>query len=202
MNKVETLEFHFFDWKNYSHEKMKKIFEYIILSHNNIIWCDFTYFVLDSDWLELADRIYEYPTKSIHFDMSEDSNISDISELLGKSIVYSIIFLVWDGSKKRLYVNFSNWKVYYSFEINDVFSDWFDNFFAEITPIYKELICIFEPRVSNFGEELLWEDIDRIKKDKYFEWIFGYLAYEYDFDFLKYEKRIDLDNGFLFVNKK
>jgi hypothetical protein len=71
-----------------------------------------------------------------------------------------------------------------------------------ILPLYKELISIFQPKVSNGWFEVVRENADRIQKESFFEWIYWYLSNEYDFNrFIDFEEKIHFWGWFIFVIK-
>jgi hypothetical protein len=94
-------------------------------------------------------------------------------------------------------VNLSWNNIYYSYEI--LVEDMSNEIvFEYIKPLYIDLINIFNPVVSNAWYEVLWEDINRIINEKYFEWIYWYLKNNYNFDFIDIKEKVILNEWYLF----
>ena len=185
-----NLEIHFWDWLQYNKKYLLWFNEYQF-DTKKIDNCIVTYYPL-VDVSDVNENIYEIERQTF-----KSPKLEDIRKILEKYIVENVEYKFVDNVE-YFYVNISNGYVYYSYEfgiwkyINDLFSCVKDK--------YIDLINIFKPKVSNCWFEVLWEDIYRIEREKYFEWLCWYIKkeYEYIFNFIDIERKIDVWDWYLF----
>lgn len=175
----ENLEIHFWDWENYNWNKVEKIFKYYFNEEYKV---KISYIDIDITKEKINEDIYEINwEKEITFKWW---NIEwNIKNILLNNFITSIKFSWWENKDIFIWVRYS-WKyIYYTVEFYDdseTFKESFSNFYQE----YIDLINIIKPKISNWGRERLWEDEDRVIKEKYFEWIFWYFSNYYNTEFL------------------
>ncbi len=193
----ENLEIHFWDWKKYNETYILNFLNYIFLKFN-ILEIHIDYLDININDQIIDDNIYE---KSLSLSKIFRSNNDSLVNIITNKFITRIKFTHKNDIMSYFYVHLCWKNIYYSYDFlvkNLNIPDLFEN----IRSFYIDLINIFNPLVSNAWFEVLWEDLYRIKKEQFFEWIFGYLSKWSDIDFLKIEKKIILDNGYLFIQSR
>ena len=194
MYNEEKLEIHFWDWKKYNNKYVSDYIKYMFINNKNLKECIIDYIEIDKK--EISNNIYENKiTLSKKFNNYNDN----INLLIKNTFITRIKFNYIDNIESYFYVNYSWKNFYYSIEfyVEDLA---IKEIFENIKEYYIDLINIFNPLISNSWFEILWEDIHRIKNEKYFEWIFWYLSDKYKINYIKMNECIKLNNGILFIN--
>lgn len=194
----ENLEIHFWDWEAYSYSKMLRVFKLISQSAR---YFKIKYVEIDPNDetctdSSFEDRLYGDGVVSL---TAESSDFWHISELIRGNVVNFIEFRATESWLANLRMTYSEGWTYYSIEIPIIQEKSSEEVFEDVLNFYRDLLSIFQPVVSNAGSEILWLDAKRLESERSFEGIFGYLANGLDFDFIPMKRRIQTENGMIFL---
>lgn len=195
----ENLELHFWDWKTYDKNKILNFLEFFFNNKKYIVKYEISYIDFKPGFNKITNNIYENKYNKKLFS-SFSINNEELLFIINNKFIEKITFFDNQNNKEYFFINYSNWYIYYSYEF---WVEYIDNksLFILIKDLYSNLIKIFSPKVSNWWFSVVWENLDRIEKEKFFEWLFWYFAKEYTYDFINIDQKIDLKEWYIFLKK-
>jgi len=172
----ENLEIHLWNWLNYDTEIVLNFLKFV-LENNNILKIKITWININSI-SDINEDIYENDRDEVILDNFDFKKNSILNNFVKSKFIESIVFYWENNLKTFFYINYSNNQIYYSYEfpIEDLKTK---EIFNNITELYKNLIKIFNPIISNWWFWILRNNINEVKDSNYFEWIFWYISNDY-----------------------
>lgn len=172
----ENLEIHLWNWLNYDTEIVLNFLKFV-LENNNILKIKIKWIKINSI-SDINEDIYENDREEFILDNFDFKKNSILNIFVKSKFIESIVFYWENNLKTFFYINYSNNQIYYSYEfpIEDLNTK---EIFNNIIELYKNLIKIFNPIISNWWFWILWNNINEMKDSNYFEWIFWYISNDY-----------------------
>lgn len=172
----ENLEIHLWNWLNYDTEIVLNFLKFV-LENNNILKIKIKWIKINSI-SDINEDIYENDREEVILDNFDFKKNSILNIFVKSKFIESIVFYWENNLKAFFYINYSNDQIHYSYEfpIEDLKTK---EIFNNITELYKNLIIIFNPIISNWWFWILRNNINEVKDSNYFEWIFWYISNDY-----------------------
>jgi len=172
----ENLEIHFWNWLNYDTNVVLNFFKFV-LENNNILKIKIKWININNI-SDINENIYENKRNEVILEYFNFKESSLLYNFIKSNFIESAVFYWENNLKTFFYVNYSNKQLYYSYEfpIEDLK---IKEVFNKIINLYKNLIEIFNPIISNWWFWILRNNINEIKDSNYFEWILWYISNNY-----------------------
>lgn len=172
---MENLELHFWNEESYNIKKVSDFLSYIFREYCKEINITYINFNLKNN---ITEEIYENNRLFLNIKWYQFEENRELIHIIHNFFIEKIMIIDSNWIEKKFYIHYSEWNIFYTYEFP--VHDWNNKeVFYETKNTYIDLINIFQPHISNWWFEVIWQNISDIKERKIFEWLFWYISSDF-----------------------